>query len=71
MSKIYENGGITHPCGHEASFDDSCLFTDSFRCPVCGMRWNMRQDPPIKHASGWIEPGKRTLVIEAQREFAL
>ena len=66
---VYEGVGLTHPCGHWSSHDDACLEVDRFCCPECGLRWHMRQDPPIRHRSGWIEPGKRTLVIETELEL--
>ena len=68
---LYVDGGITHPCGHEASFDDSCLKTDHFRCPHCGIEWHMHQAPPKQHPSGWVEPGKRTLILAPQLNLAL
>ena len=69
--KIWSDGGIMHPCGHESSFDDGCIARDVFWCPVCGLRWRMRQDPPIQHKSGWIEPGHRLLVIDAQMDLPM
>jgi hypothetical protein len=68
---IFEGGGIMHPCGHEASFSSSCIRMDRFSCPVCGLAWHMRTDPPIQHSSGWIEPGKRSLVIEPQMHLPI
>lgn len=67
--RLWVDGGIKHPCGHESSFDDACQKMDHFACPVCGLRWHMEQSAPIQHPSGWIEPGKRTLVIESQMEL--
>jgi len=67
--KIWPDGGIGHPCGHASSFDDGCVTRDHFACPVCGLRWRVDQAPPIQHPSGWIEPGKRTRVIEPQMEL--
>jgi hypothetical protein len=68
---IWPDGGIGHPCGHESSFEDGCLDRDKFECPICGQRWHMVQDPPIVHASGWVEPGNRRMVIERQIHLPL
>jgi hypothetical protein len=57
---------IRHPCGHCHPFETSCLSTDQFLCPTCGLRWSMRQDPPIRRPSGWVEPGRRHLQIHPQ-----
>jgi hypothetical protein len=33
------------------------------------MRWHVHQAPSTIGKSGWIYPGKRTVVIETEREF--
>lgn len=60
---------ITHPCGHQSTFDDGCVSRDRFWCPTCGLRWRVDQDPPTLHASGWLQPGERRVVIEPQAEL--
>lgn len=66
---IWPDGGIGHPCGHESSFADGCISRDVFGCPTCGLRWRVVQAPPKQWPSGWIEPGKRTVVIDAQMDL--
>lgn len=66
---IWPDGGIGHPCGHESSFFDGCRATDVFGCPTCGLRWRVVTGPPILHPSGWVEPGKRTVVIDEQMDL--
>lgn len=63
--------GLVHPCGHASDFEDGCIKRDHFRCPSCGLRWHMEQAPPIQYPSGYIAPGKRTLVIDQQQELHL
>ena len=54
---------VSGPCGHTTDFELSCVGRDAFACAVCGQAWHVRQAPPIRHPSGWVEPGKRTVVM--------
>jgi transposase-like protein len=54
---------LKHPCGHESAFDAGFLARDRFRCPSCGLRWQVRQEPPRRYPSGWIGPGERKVQI--------
>jgi hypothetical protein len=56
-------------CGHVAALDAfSCgpdgrwLPVDQFHCPACGKGFKRRQAAPVRHASGWIQPGRIELV---------
>jgi hypothetical protein len=53
---------VTGPCGHTTDFDLSCVGRDSYACCSCGTEWHVTQAPPIRHPSGWLQPGKRTVV---------
>lgn len=53
---------VTGPCGHTTDFDLTCVSRDHFACAMCGCELHVVQASPIQHPSGWIEPGKRTLV---------
>lgn len=54
---------VTGPCGHTTDLDLSCQARDQFACASCGIEWHITQEPPTRHPSGWIEPGKRTIVM--------
>jgi hypothetical protein len=62
---------LTSPCGHSAPFDDAWLSVDHFRCPDCGLRWHVDQGPAARMPSGFIAPGLRTVVIDAQSELPM
>ena len=68
---VWEDGGITHPCGHESSFEDGCHATDRFACPRCGLRWKIETGPPIIYPSGYIITGKRMVMKDAQGNLPL
>lgn len=53
---------VTGPCGHVTDFELSCVARDHYCCCACGREWHIVQDPPTVHASGWIQPGNRTVV---------
>lgn len=59
------NATVTGPCGHTTDLDLSCQARDHYACASCGLEWHIIQDPPTCRPSGWIEPGKRTLVMGA------
>ncbi len=55
------NACITLACGHTSALDDAFIRRDQYRCPVCRQSWHWVTGPPVKHPSGWIEPGTRTM----------
>jgi hypothetical protein len=57
---------ITHPCGHDADFESSCIERDRFRCPACGLRWRVRTGPARLLPSGFVMPGDRSIEIESR-----
>ena len=57
------NATVTGPCGHTTDLDLSCQARDHYACASCGLQWHIIQDPPTRHPSGWIAPGKRALVM--------
>jgi len=58
---------VTGPCGHEADFDAAWAGRDRYACPTCGLRWHVTTGPVEVYPSGFVMPGKRTVVVEAQR----
>jgi hypothetical protein len=64
---------VTGPCGHPVPIEDSMEGEQGqrFRCPICGMRWRIETGPPKVYRSGFIAPGKRTVVIDQQWELPL
>jgi hypothetical protein len=57
---------ITGPCGHAVPIEQAIEDVDRYACPVCGMRYHIQQDPPAVYPSGFVMPGNRHIVIEAQ-----
>ena len=62
---------ITQPCGHTADFEEVCLAPDHFNCPICGLRWKVTTGPVQVYPSGFVAPGDRKVVIEAQSNLPL
>ena len=57
---------VSGPCGHIVPLDDAWLARDRYVCPVCGLRWRVDQAQPEVYPSGFVMPGKRTVVIEKE-----
>ena len=57
---------ITGRCGHSVPIEDAMEGRDHFACPVCGLRWHIVQEPAKRYPSGFIMPGDRKEVIDAQ-----
>lgn len=57
---------ITGPCGHSVPVERAMNGRDRWVCPVCGMGYHVEQDPPTVYKSGFIMPGKRHVIVEAQ-----
>jgi DNA-directed RNA polymerase subunit RPC12/RpoP len=57
---------IRGPCGHEVAIERAIEDKDRYACPICGLRYRVEQDPPKVYPSGFIMPGNRHVVIEAQ-----
>lgn len=55
------NVTVTLPCGHTSPLDEAYIDRDKYRCPTCQGAWHWITGAPIKHPSGWIEPGARTM----------
>jgi hypothetical protein len=55
------NVTLTLPCGHTSPLDEAFIDRDQYRCPACRGAWHWITGAPIKHPSGWIEPGTRTM----------
>lgn len=63
----YDDGcSVSGPCGHFVPFDAAWVARDQYECPRCGLAWRVDQDPPEVLLNGFVMPGKRTVVIEAQ-----
>ncbi len=52
---------VTLPCGHTSPLDEAFIDRDQYRCPACRAAWHWITGPPIRHASGWVEPGTRQM----------
>lgn len=69
MSAVFESENlmsITSPCGHEVPIEHAMEGPDRFCCPICGLRYHVEQAPPTVYASGFVMPGKRSIVLDAQ-----
>jgi hypothetical protein len=56
---------VKGPCGHEADLDRFCKHqpANHFKCPICGTAFKIEQEPATVLASGFVMPGKKSIVI--------
>jgi hypothetical protein len=66
MHHLTYDATITHPCGHTTDFHAACTRPDHFTCPQCGLDWHIHSSPPETLPSGYIAPGKRTVILHTQ-----
>jgi hypothetical protein len=57
---------ISMRCGHVVPIEDATEGQDKYFCPICGLRFHVEQDPPKRYPNGFVIPGDRHIVIDAQ-----
>jgi hypothetical protein len=73
-SPVFESDdmcAITAACGHTVPLEHAFVERDKYECPICGLRWRVDQEPPTILQSGFVMPGKRTVVIEEQSNLPM
>ena len=68
MNAVFESENfmsITSPCGHTVPIEKA-IDGAGYCCPICGLRYHVEQDPAKVYPNGFVMPGDRRLVIEAQ-----
>jgi len=62
---------VRQPCGHTVALEDAWISKDHYECPLCGVRWHVDQEPPTIYPSGFVMPGKRSVVVEKQSNLPM